>query len=67
MHFLFLVVITCNAFVYFQLPIPREISDRELLELLKSEDPAGFRIPMSLGEPHAELDKGTGIFLHFAG
>ena len=39
------------------LPVPKEISDEELLELLDSEDPSGFRIPMSLGEPHAEVDK----------
>ena len=43
---------------YLQLPIPRDIPDDELLKLLESDDPSGFRIPMSLGEPHAELDKG---------
>ena len=42
-----------------QLPAPKDISDEELLKLLEAEDPSGFRIPMSLGEPHAELDKGT--------
>jgi hypothetical protein len=40
------------------LPAPKDITDEELLKLLESEDPSGFRIPMSLGEPHAELDKG---------
>jgi len=42
-----------------QLPAPKDISDKELLKLLEAEDPSGFRIPMSLGEPHAELDQGT--------
>lgn len=40
------------------MPAPKDISDKELLRLLEAEDPSGFRIPMSLGEPHAELDKG---------
>ncbi|XP_021354061.1 PIH1 domain-containing protein 1-like [Mizuhopecten yessoensis] len=38
-------------------PAPKDMTDDELLKLLDSEDPFGFRIPMSLGEPHAELDK----------
>lgn len=38
-------------------PAPKEMTDEELLKLLDSEDPFGYRIPMSLGEPHAELDK----------
>lgn len=41
------------------MPAPKDITDDELLKLLDSEDPSGFRIPMSLGEPHAELDKGN--------
>lgn len=31
------------------------MTEDELLRVLE-EDQAGFRIPMSLGEPHAELD-----------
>lgn len=27
------------------------------MKLLDSEDPFSFRVPMSLGEPHAEIDK----------
>lgn len=45
--------------VWQQVPPPKDISDDELLRLLEAEDPSGFRIPMSLGEPHAELDKGA--------
>jgi len=45
--------------VWHQVPAPKDISDEELLKLLETEDPSGFRIPMSLGEPHAELDKGA--------
>jgi len=42
------------------LPAAKEISDQELMDLLESDDPSGFRIPMSLGEPHAEVDKSGG-------
>ncbi|XP_067940872.1 PIH1 domain-containing protein 1-like [Watersipora subatra] len=39
------------------IPAPKDISDNELLKLLNSDDPSQFRVPMSLGEPHAEVDK----------
>ncbi|XP_050393907.1 PIH1 domain-containing protein 1 isoform X2 [Patella vulgata] len=39
-------------------PKPDDLSDDELIKLLESDDPTGFRIPMSIGTPHAELDKG---------
>lgn len=38
-------------------PAPQDLSDEELIKLLESDDPTGFRIPMSIGEPHAEIDK----------
>lgn len=38
-------------------PAPADLTDDELLQVLESEDPTQFRIPMSIGEPHAELDK----------
>jgi len=41
------------------LPAPKDINDEELIRLLEAEDPSGFRIPMSLGEAHTELDKGA--------
>ncbi|XP_059988024.1 PIH1 domain-containing protein 1 isoform X2 [Lagenorhynchus albirostris] len=42
------------------IPPPADLTEDELLQMLE-EDQAGFRIPMSLGEPHAELDaKGQG-------
>lgn len=40
-------------------PPPKDLSDNELIQLLESDDPTGFRIPMSIGEPHAELDKSS--------
>uniref|UniRef100_A0A8C9X368 PIH1 domain-containing protein 1 n=1 Tax=Sander lucioperca TaxID=283035 RepID=A0A8C9X368_SANLU len=40
-------------------PLPPELSREELVELLQSEDPSGFRVPMSLGEPHAEVDNNS--------
>ncbi|XP_023604246.1 PIH1 domain-containing protein 1 [Myotis lucifugus] len=42
------------------IPPPADMTEDQLLQMLE-EDQAGFRIPMSLGEPHAELDaKGQG-------
>lgn len=40
-------------------PPPPELSRDELVNLLQSEDPTGYRVPMSLGEPHAEMDNGS--------
>ncbi|MXQ84727.1 hypothetical protein E5288_WYG016710 [Bos mutus] len=37
------------------IPPPADLTEDELLHMLE-EDQAWFRIPMSLGEPHAELD-----------
>ncbi|XP_047428340.1 PIH1 domain-containing protein 1 isoform X2 [Mugil cephalus] len=37
-------------------PCPPDLSREELVELLQSEDPSGYRVPMSLGEPHTEVD-----------
>ncbi|ESO93320.1 hypothetical protein LOTGIDRAFT_216148 [Lottia gigantea] len=38
-------------------PSPPDITDDELIKILESDDPTQFRIPMSIGAPHAELDK----------
>ena len=46
-----------NVCLSFQLPNAQDISDEELLRLVESDDPSGYRVPMSLGEPHAEIDK----------
>nr|XP_046271536.1 PIH1 domain-containing protein 1 isoform X2 [Scatophagus argus]XP_046271537.1 PIH1 domain-containing protein 1 isoform X2 [Scatophagus argus] len=40
-------------------PPPPELSRDELVELLQSEDPSGYRVPMSLGEPHTEMDNSS--------
>ncbi|KAK0145308.1 PIH1 domain-containing protein 1 [Merluccius polli] len=40
-------------------PPPPELSRDELVNLLQSEDPTGYRVPMSLGEPHTEMDNGS--------
>uniref|UniRef100_A0A3P8ZS60 PIH1 domain-containing protein 1 n=1 Tax=Esox lucius TaxID=8010 RepID=A0A3P8ZS60_ESOLU len=37
-------------------PTPPQLSREKLVELLESEDPSGYRVPMSLGEPHTEVD-----------
>ncbi|XP_032869155.1 PIH1 domain-containing protein 1 isoform X3 [Amblyraja radiata] len=39
-----------------KIPPPPDLSEEDLVILLESEDPSGYRIPMSLGEPHAEVD-----------
>ncbi|XP_041033686.1 PIH1 domain-containing protein 1 isoform X1 [Carcharodon carcharias] len=39
-----------------QIPPPPDLSEESLVALLESDDPSGYRIPMSLGEPHAEID-----------
>lgn len=33
------------------------MSDNELVRLLESDDPTSYKIPMSIGEPRAEIDK----------
>ena len=39
------------------MPVPKDISEEELLRVIESADPTGYRVPLSLGEPHAEIDK----------
>lgn len=47
------------------IPSPQEITDEELADILSCEDPSKFRVPMSLGEPHAEVDKsGNGCIVY---
>jgi len=48
-----------------QIGAPRQITEEELIEIVKAEDPGRFRVPISLGEPIADLDKngdGCSIF-----
>ena len=48
-----------------KVPVPKDVSDQELAEILQSVDPTQYRVPMSLGEPHAEVDnKGQGLVGH---
>ena len=39
------------------IPKPVEITESELASILESDEPSTFRIPMSLGEAHEEVDK----------
>jgi len=40
------------------IPAPAvDLSESELTKILESEEPSSFRIPMSLGESHDEVDK----------
>ena len=41
------------------IPAPADITDSELTDILDSDEPSSFRIPMSLGEGHEEVDKCT--------
>ncbi|KAL8594170.1 hypothetical protein ACOMHN_018110 [Nucella lapillus] len=43
-----------------KVPPTKDLRDDELLKILESDDMAQFRIPMCLGDPHAELDKSGG-------
>uniref|UniRef100_G3MM46 PIH1 domain-containing protein 1 n=1 Tax=Amblyomma maculatum TaxID=34609 RepID=G3MM46_AMBMU len=43
-----------------ELPEPRDIDDAELIHILESEDPTSYRVPLSLGLPHEEVDKSGG-------
>ncbi|XP_041827804.1 PIH1 domain-containing protein 1 [Melanotaenia boesemani] len=40
-------------------PPPPDLSRDDLVQLLQSEDPSGYRVPMSLGEPHTEVDNNS--------
>lgn len=40
-----------------ELPEPQDISDEELIQILGSDDPTTYRVPLSLGLPHEEVDK----------
>ncbi|XP_041988372.1 PIH1 domain-containing protein 1-like [Aricia agestis] len=39
------------------IPCPRDISNEELMQILNSEDPSSYRVPMSIGEGRTEADK----------
>ena len=39
------------------IPAPVDVTDSELTSILQSDEPSNFRIPMSLGEGHEEVDK----------
>ncbi|OCT73126.1 PIH1 domain-containing protein 1 isoform X1 [Xenopus laevis] len=38
------------------IPAPPDLSEAELVNILESDDPSGYRVPMSIGEPHVEVD-----------
>lgn len=38
------------------IPCPRDISNEELMQILSSEDPSSYRVPMSIGEGRTEPD-----------
>ena len=38
------------------IPDPPDVSEEELVEILSTEGAPDFRMPMSIGEPHTELD-----------
>lgn len=39
------------------IPPPEEISENELVEILSSDEPSNYRMPMSIGEARVENDK----------
>ena len=44
--------------IFKQVPSPRDVSDEELADIIQSGDPMRYRVPMSIGEPHVEVDNG---------
>ncbi|KAL6476605.1 hypothetical protein MHYP_G00151040 [Metynnis hypsauchen] len=40
-------------------PPPPHLSQEALVELLESDDPTGYKVPMSLGEAHTEIDNSS--------
>ncbi|XP_071941802.1 PIH1 domain-containing protein 1-like [Antedon mediterranea] len=40
-----------------EMPSPLDITEEELVQILQSDEPGDYRVPMSLGEAHAEIDK----------
>ena len=48
-----------------ELPSPKDISEVELQQLLEDPDGTQFKVPLALGEPHAETDKsGKGVYIN---
>ncbi|XP_068097265.1 PIH1 domain-containing protein 1 [Hyperolius riggenbachi] len=43
-----------------QIPAPPDLSEEELVSILESDDPSGYRVAMSIGEPHVEIDNSGG-------
>ena len=49
-----------------KVPAAKDVSDEELVKVLQSVDPTQYRVPMSLGQPHVEVDnRGQGGVLRF--
>ena len=46
-----------NILASSELPPPKDISDAELEQLLEDPDATQFKVPLALGDPHAETDK----------
>jgi hypothetical protein len=42
-----------------ELPAPDNISEDTLVRIWSSDDHSSFRVPMSIGEGHEEVDKGN--------
>lgn len=40
-----------------EVPPPEDISDNQLLEVLSSDEPSSYRLPISIGDLHMEADK----------
>ncbi len=45
-----------------QIPEPKDLSDDDLLRLLDSDDQSGYRVPMSIGDAHTEVDNSECFF-----
>ncbi|KAM3959605.1 PIH1 domain-containing protein 1-like [Aphomia sociella] len=46
-----------NICVTEAIPCPRDVSNNELMQILSSNDPSSYRVPMSIGEGRTQPDK----------
>ena len=43
--------------ILIQVPSPKDISDDQLQSIVQSGDATHYRVPLSLGEPHARRER----------
>lgn len=44
-----------------EIPAPLDINDAQLIEIMQSEEPSSYRLPLSIGDLHEEPDRSKQI------